>query len=195
MSPPHTPPPPSVSPVRAEKRDFCPFCYRKSANITQLKTIVPKCLMRHCSSGAFCCNSLSSCYAFGLDSLRVYVQISAPLRLWSVHIFWKTTLHTMELYDNCTAGNINYTFRRFELSSHPLLAACIRLDKTSLGSAAPYMRNLISLQLPLHLKESYGVSYPVLDLRCWKTVSAKSAWQQLPICQTGIVTYSTRFFF
>lgn len=101
------------------------------------------------------------------------------------------------LYDNCTAGNINYTFRRFELSSHHLLAACIRLDKTSLGSAAPHCIWEISFPCSsLCIKKvRIGMSLPVLDLRCWGKVSAKSARQQLPICGLLKTTRLIFFFF
>lgn len=103
------------------------------------------------------------------------------------------------LYDNCTAGNINYRFRGFEISSHHLLAACIRLDKTSLGSAASH--HIWEISFPcgsLCIKKSaYGMSLPVLDLRCWGKVFAKSAWQQYVSgsLKTVIATYSTRLIF
>lgn len=85
---------------------------------------------------------LSACWY-----LRCYDSVPSQYKSFerSHYIQWN-------LYDNCAAGNINYTFRRFDVSSHHLLGACIRLDKMSLGPAAPYMRNLISLQL-LCIKE------------------------------------------
>lgn len=37
-----------------------------------------------------------------------------------VHIFFKIILHTMDLFDNCAVGDINYTFSIFTVSSHHL---------------------------------------------------------------------------
>lgn len=124
----NVPPPSSVSTARAEKGFMQPL----PSSSSLLQTIAPKCLMRRRSSGAFCRNPLSSFNAFcslilGVTACRSQRRCaSVPSHYTSFRRSYYIQWH---LYDNCTAGDINYAFRRSHVSSHHLLAACIRLDK------------------------------------------------------------------
>lgn len=86
------------------------------------------------SSGAFCRNPLSPFNAFcslilGATARRYQRRCaSVPSHDTSSQRSHYIQWH---LYANCTAGDINYAFRRLHVSSHHWLAACIRLDKAS----------------------------------------------------------------
>lgn len=147
-----------------------------------LKTIAPKCLMRRRSSGAFCRNPLSSFSAFCSLILGVTAR-SYQRRCASVlpHCtsFQRSHYIQWHLYDNCTAGDINYAFRRFHVSSHHLLAACIRLDKASAGCATPPRRGEISFPCSstrIKGEERTACHYLCCTRGARGAVSAESAW-------------------
>lgn len=85
------------------------------------RTIVPECLMHQCSFRAFCCNPFSSFVLWLLFLYSVCVSVWAWLcvLVWYIS-FFKIILHTMDLFDNCAVGDINYTFSIFTVSSHHL---------------------------------------------------------------------------
>lgn len=148
------------------------FMQPLASSSSLLKTIAPKCLMRRRSSfNAFC--SLIP----GVTACRYQRRCASVLSHYasfqgSHYIQW-------HLYDNCTAGDINYAFRRFQVSSHHLLAACIRLDKASAGSATPPRIGEISFPCSstrIKGEERTACHYLCCTRGARGALSAESAW-------------------
>lgn len=144
-----------------------------------LKTIAPKCLMRRRSSQPFCRNPLSSFKAFcslilGVTACRYQRRCASVLS------------HYTSFKDRITYNGIcmimaplGILIMHSDVSSHHLLAACIRLDKASAGSAMPPRIGEISFPCSstrIKGEERTACHY----LRCTRgargAVCAESAW-------------------
>lgn len=147
----------SLSVNSLKEQDLCHFATGKVLTLTSSsllhRTIVPKCLIRRCSFRVFCCNLYSSFALLFFDSACVCVNVFVTMTmcLCGMNLFLRSYDIQWNLYDNCTAGNINYTFSLFTVSSHHLLGSTCKVRQNELGLCCTtlYSRDVYSPQLPL----------------------------------------------
>lgn len=135
--------------------------------------------MHHCSFRAFSCNPFSSfvLMLLFLDSVCMCacLNVSACLCEYECVCMCGTRLLRFKdhiTYNNCAAGDINYTFSLFIVSSHHLLeSVCkVRWNEPGLCCTTLYLRDLFSLQLSLshHALKSRWFHY--VYLRCFGNI-------------------------
>lgn len=116
----------------------------------------------------FCFNPFSS-FVLWLLFLEVCMSVWVWMCVFMWYISFERSYYIQwNLYDNCAAGDFNYTFSQFTISSHHLLVSrCkVRWNEPGLCCTTLYLRDLYSPQLSLSHHALKSRRFHYVYLRC-----------------------------